>query len=205
MGAYGSPDLGSFSGNGGVDEKNMIYCQHCGTRYSKKVRKCPQCGKKCTRPFYNRWWFWVLVALVIFAVYPSKTQDNSAYNQNNDTQPISREEYISACKTYSYEDISRNPTQYSGKNAVFSGKVVQVQEDGNFVVLRMNVTRNQSGLYDDSVYIEYRRKSEAEPRILEDDMVNAYGILCGIKTYKSVLGNAVSIPYMKAEYVEAAQ
>lgn len=205
MGAYGSPNLGMLSGNGGVDGKNVIYCQYCGTRYSKKVRKCPQCGKKCARPFYNQWWFWVLVVLVIFAFYPSKTQDNSAYNQNNDAQSITREEYVSMCEAYSYDDIARNPTQYTDKYAVFSGKVAQVQENGNFVVLRINVTRNQSGLYDDAVYVEYRRKSETEPRILEDDIVNAYGVLCGIKTYKSVLGSAVSIPYMKAEYVEAAQ
>ena len=32
------------------------------------VKACPSCGAKNKKPIYRRWWFWVLVVLVIAAV-----------------------------------------------------------------------------------------------------------------------------------------
>ena len=48
----------------------------------------------------------------------------------------------------------------------------------------------------------YTRKSENESRILEDDIINMYGTLNGTKTYDSVLGSSITIPYLIAEYID---
>lgn len=148
-----------------------------------------------------------IFVLFIVAQNPrySDTQKEAGAGLNVKESLHTKEEYIPMCQAYPYDEVARNPTQYTGKSAVFTGKVIQVQESGSSVVLRVNVTKNQYGIYDDTVYIEYRRKSETEPRVLEDDVISVYGELCGIKTYETVLGSAVSIPYMKAEYIEAAK
>ena len=52
------------------------------------------------------------------------------------------------------------------------------------------------------LYIDYKRKSDMESRVLENDIITVYGIMNGIKTYTSVFGNQISIPYLLAEYVE---
>lgn len=111
------------------------------------------------------------------------------------------EEYKAECVYVSYEDIARNPDNYKGTFAVFSGQVAQVQESGNNVVIRLNVTRGAYGIWEDTVYIEYT-KAQNESRILEEDIITVYGQLNGIKTYTAVLGNSISIPHLKAKYVE---
>lgn len=40
------------------------------------------------------------------------------------------EEYKASCNSVSYIEIARNPNNYIGQKAVFGGKVIQVQENG---------------------------------------------------------------------------
>ena len=74
-------------------------------------------------------------------------------------------------------------------------------ENGNTVVLRVDVTEG-TYLWSDTVYVNYRRKSDNESRILEDDIITMYGELAGIKEYTSALGISISIPSLTAVYIE---
>lgn len=118
-----------------------------------------------------------------------------------------RETFIADCVTYAYKEISRNPRDYKGKKAKFSGEVIQIMESGNDVTLRVNVTKQENEfvengyLYSDTVYVEYTRKSESESRILDGDIIDIYGTLNGTKTYDNVLGSETTIPYLQAEYI----
>ncbi len=205
MGAYGSPELNRHTSPS--YEQNMIFCSNCGARYSKKIGKCPQCGKKHAQPFYNKWWFWVLIVLVLFAFYPNPNNGNRiektpTYVPKNEQSTISKEDYKANCQTISYSDAARNPNNYIGKYVIFTGKIVQVQENGTNSMLRMNVTQDKYGIWKDTLYIDYQKKSSDESRILENDIITAYGKMNGIKSYESVLGNQVSIPHLIAEYIE---
>ena len=115
---------------------------------------------------------------------------------------IQEEEYKGMCNNANYKDISRNPTNYEGSYLTFKGKVIQTQESGNSVILRVNVTRGEYDIWEDTIYVEYERASLDEPRILEDDIISVYGLSKGIKTYKSVMGSAISIPWLSAEYID---
>ena len=70
------------------------------------------------------------------------------------------------------------------------------------MILRVNVTEGEYAIWDDTLYIEYKRKSENESRILEDDIIIVYGKMNGIKNYQAVMGNQISIPYLLAEYID---
>ena len=190
--------------------KNMLYCQKCGTKYSRFFRKCPNCGAKHSKPFYNRWWFWVIAVFFIIFMYAQTMQPvpNRAPAKSNavtEVPKISEDDYKASCEKLSYKDISRNPNNYVGKNAVITGQVDQVQEDGNDIILRVNVTKGSYGLWDDAYYIDYRRKNSNESRILENDIVTVYGTIKGIKSYTAVLGNQISIPHIVAEYIDIQQ
>ncbi len=200
MGAYGSPELNNT--NNIPLEKNLIYCSQCGTRYSKKVKRCPQCNKKHAQPFYNRCWFWFMVLIVIFAFYPQS--DNLDIQKDNIANTaVSEDEYKASCTAISYDDVARNPNVYTGRRVVFHGEVIQIQESGRDVTLRVNVARNAN---EDSVlYIDYKRKNENEIRILEKDTITMYGEMNGIKQYQTVLGDQVSVPYLLAEYIAINQ
>lgn len=106
-------------------------------------------------------------------------------------------EFKKGCKEYSYKKIFRNPDDYEGKQAKFTGKVVQVQEASGLYVLRVAT----SGNYDDVIYVIYSTDSDAS-RILEDDKVTIYGTLAGLETYETVMGGSVTIPKVNASYVD---
>lgn len=109
-------------------------------------------------------------------------------------------DYKASCQSYSYKTIARDPDQYKGQKAVFTGKVVQVMESGGSISLRVNVTKARY-FYEDTVYVSYSPK-DGEGRILEDDIITMWGTLDGIKTYETVMGASVSIPQLNAKYIQ---
>ncbi len=113
-----------------------------------------------------------------------------------------RESYVAACDTYTFTQIARHPNEYEGKQAKFTGEVIQVQRTLGEYQLRVNITKSDVGIYSDTIYITYTPRSDDEPKILEDDIITAYGMLNGEKTYQSIGGGAVTIPFLKGEYID---
>lgn len=181
-------------------------CKNCGQSVDKKAVICTSCGVKIKKPLFKKWWFWGGIVLLVISI--SLSGNDSSTNKSekaavkNEEIVLSEDEYKAQCSTVSYEDIARNPNNYIGQKAYFKGKVVQVQEIGKSVVLRINTKQGQYGLWDDTVYVDYKRKDDKESRVLEEDIVTVYGEIKGIKKYMAVLGNQVSIPHLKAEYID---
>lgn len=154
----------------------------------------------------------VLGIFIVFFVAGMIFNGNEADTANNNTSAsdttISKDDFIASCQEYTYTEIARDPENYKGNNAKFKGQVIQVQESGNDVVLRVNITAEENEfadggyLYEDTIYVEYTKKDENESRILEDDIITIYGTLDGIMTYESIMGEEISIPSVLAEYIE---
>ena len=153
-----------------------------------------------------------LICLVIFVIglmmfgladdETSELENTEVIVQQETTTQQTRESFIASCEKYTYKEIARNPNSYNGKNVYFTGKVIQVQESGKDVVLRVDVTKNEYDWWDDTVFVEYKRSDKNESRILDGDIIKMYGTLNGIKKYDAIFGNEVSIPYMIAKYIE---
>ena len=104
-------------------------------------------------------------------------------------------EYMKSCVTVDYTDVERNPNQYKGKKIKISGKVIQVSEGWfNSVTLRVDQGNNQIW------YVTYTRSDNNESRILENDQLTFYGECDGVESYKTIIGNQVTIPSIKAKY-----
>ena len=95
-------------------------------------------------------------------------------------------------KHIAYKELARNPDTYNGINVIFTGKVIQVQESGKLVNLRVNVTKNDYG-YEDTVLIQYD-KSIVSGRMLDDDVITFSGMSMGLLTYETVMGAEMTIP-----------
>jgi hypothetical protein len=78
-----------------------------------------------------------------------------------------------------FKALNKNPDAFSGKIAQFSGKIDQISEtsDGSGW-MRLAVTRDEYGIYDDDVYVEYNTHTDA----VEKDIVTVYGFLTGSET-----------------------
>ena len=109
-------------------------------------------------------------------------------------------DYISNCTDYTYEAIARNPDNYKGKYAHFRGEIIQSIESGDSYTFRVNVTKG-SYTWQDTILVTYTKKEASESRLLEDDIVDIYGMLGGTHTYETVMGNEMTIPLLFAEYI----
>lgn len=129
----------------------------------------------------------------------------------NTTVQQATSDYIKAdkknYKVYAYKTIFRYPDDYKGKLAKFTGQVVQVienydEETYDSYSYRVNVTKDNWGFYDDTVYVTFFSTDKTKPRILEDDIVTVYGKLEDLKTYETIFGESVTIPSISADYID---
>ncbi|MGM9552487.1 MAG: hypothetical protein ACI3XA_09570 [Clostridia bacterium] len=137
----------------------------------KKTQSCKVCGK--------------VVSTEIFNLTPEEIE----------------QQYKESCVKYDYKTIARDPDKYMFTYGKYTGKVVQVLEDGNDIQLRVNITRGSYGYYSDTIYVMYTKKS-GESRILEDDIITLYGMNMGTISYESVLGSTITIPCVYAKYID---
>lgn len=126
--------------------------------------------------------------------------ENTYLNLLNTYKEICENKY----KDIDYSNLSRNPEDYKYECIHFKGEVIQVLEDfdTNVAQLRVNTKLSdyqyiENYYIDDTVYV-YIYNYNSNDRILEDDIIDLYGISEGILTYESVLGSSISIPSMTA-------
>jgi uncharacterized membrane protein YcgQ (UPF0703/DUF1980 family) len=141
----------------------------------------------------------ILVLGVIISVTSEENTSNSVYNS------IPIDEFKIQCNyipyDITYNDIAREPDKYKGVKIEFEGKVAQVQESGSDVILRVNITPEEYGIYKDTIWVNYTNSSDKR-KILEDDIVDIWGVLNGTKTYTAILGNKITIPKVDTRSIE---
>ena len=109
--------------------------------------------------------------------------------------------YKDSCKKITFEELARNPEKVKGTKVRLTGEVVQVSENNISIGMRVNITENEYGWYEDTVYIIYYPE-DGEDKILEDDIITIYGTAEGEYSYTSVMGAYITIPKILAEYIE---
>ena len=112
---------------------------------------------------------------------------------------LSKGQYKEKCKSYSYDEIARDPDDYKGKKAKFSGEVLQVLESSDSSQVDIRLAINDD--YDQVIYVVYDMP-EGASRILEDDHITVYGELDGVYTYTSTMNAQITIPIIYAAFID---
>ena len=100
--------------------------------------------------------------------------------------------------SYTYDQLARNPDTYIGKMAKISGKVLQVGDAGdNYKYARVAKDSN----YDTVIFVTYD-KSLLNFNILDDDIIDVYGICMGDYSYETVMRSTITIPWIAADIIE---
>lgn len=96
-----------------------------------------------------------------------------------------------------YDKISRYAQTYIGRPVEYVGKVTQISEAGfSNAFLRIDINGNS----DATVFVDCGKTSLSN--ILENDWVTVKGMLDGLKTYKALLGNEITIPKINADDIQ---
>jgi len=103
----------------------------------------------------------------------------------------------------SYDEAARYPKHYLGQAVVFSGKVLQVLNESDGLLMRVVVTKDEHGWwnYENVILLKYRDPLKSDGRILDNDIVEFRGIFKGIQNYKSLLGQTIAKPGVTACHV----
>ena len=115
-------------------------------------------------------------------------------------------DFKASCKSYTYEQMARNPDNFKGTNVKLTGEVIQTLYGNGSVDLRVNITKTgtYSTYYTDTIYVVYYPE-EGEDKILEDDIITLYGTSMGDYSYTSTIGSQVTLPLIYAKYVAINQ
>lgn len=113
------------------------------------------------------------------------------------TAPVSVSSNTAILDNLTYDELARYTERYIGQRVRFLGKVVQVAEGTNYVVLRVNITKTSYG-FKDTIWVDYYNPTV---RVLKDDIIQITGVVIGRHTYTSVMNMQVTLPRIKAETV----
>ena len=122
----------------------------------------------------------------------------------NSTSSVDINQYKSQCTSISYNDLAHSTEKFVNKKVAITGQVVQVQESGNLVILRVNMTKDQYGVYEDTIWVNYTMKS-GNSHIIENDVINIWGSVKGRRTYSTILGSSMTIPEINAVDIEESK
>ena len=102
---------------------------------------------------------------------------------------------VSKAKNVSYADLLRLANLYNGSEITLKGKIEQSLEDGG--MLRVSVTPDDNYRYfTDGVLISYSNFANPSLKLIEGDIVEFIGVFMGTRSYKSVLGASITVPFI---------
>jgi hypothetical protein len=112
-------------------------------------------------------------------------------------------EDASATSHQMYLELQHNADAFVGKPLSFAGKVIESIDAGQggdrSYALRVNVTPGKYNSWQDTIYVEYRRGALiGEDRIADSALVSVRGTFTGTKTYRSVIGDTITVPAVRA-------
>jgi hypothetical protein len=103
-----------------------------------------------------------------------------------------------SCQTIEYRILKKNPDVYKDKKLTFTGQIVQILEEEGLTFMRVNITKDEYGYWDDTVAVFYLGSID----VYEDDIIQFWGIGGGSYTYESTAGWNITIPRIDAKYIE---
>lgn len=144
----------------------MIKCKTCGAEIASSAKTCPSCGAKNKKPLYTKWWFWLVILILVVDIFGN---DDSTKNTSTTTAPTSTNlesiskdsentdeksddikedevaEDTAAEDTVTKQENKAEKSSKLSKEDVF--KVIEISAKGNFDTVDIQEREETPGLY----------------------------------------------------------
>jgi len=107
----------------------------------------------------------------------------------------SEEQFKQSCLKVKYDDLLRNPDKYKGERIYIKSEIVQKISNQEFHVM---ITKGSYGIYDDRTWLYFE---SIDISLIEDDIIEVWGLGGGNQSYETVMGAEVTIPLVFGQYV----
>lgn len=179
------------------------YCKYCRQQIDKRATVCPHCKRKQGSGCLSVLGAAILIVGIggfLLSRTPSfrKGYENAKENDKvaSEAGNYSEEDYKKACRSITYEEIARDKEALDGEKVTFTGEVIQVMDD----FFRVNITKTDYG-FTDTIAFDFDTDKLNE-NILEGDVVTVWGQSKGFYTYTSVMKQEVTVPFVRAVYIQ---
>ena len=108
-------------------------CKICGADVATTAKACPACGGKIKKPFYKKWWVWVLAVIVIIGIGSSGGKNDVSVKEGNKTSENKQE------TTYNTGDVIATPK--------FEIKITEVKTATKVGGQFFNETPSEGGIF----------------------------------------------------------
>ncbi|EAF1397330.1 TPA_asm: hypothetical protein GEQ36_14485 [Listeria monocytogenes] len=126
-----------------------------------------------------------------------KEKEEKSANEEKELQIQKNQDAKDNAKSISYQMLNKNADTYIDEPYYIKGKVVQAIEDSGTTLMRVNVTEDENGYYDDTMAVLYDSYTDA----VEDDIIEVYGTIYGNYTYETTIGGEMRVPGLNAETI----
>ena len=126
-----------------------MFCKHCGKEILKGATICVGCGIKIKKPWYKKWWLWVIVGLLAIMLISCNSDDSTTTSSSTTTveQTAIEEEitYNSITANQLIQDLEANAMvaeDYTNGYFSITGYICNFDSDGNYISIDNNDTWN---------------------------------------------------------------
>ncbi len=167
-------------------------CKNCNQEIEKKAVVCPGCGCKVKKPIYKKWWFWVIIAIVIVAIGSSAGNETSTVE--TDTNKVSEEIVYEAVDLMTMMDeLDANALKaektYNNKYVEVTGKIANFDSDGSYISIKP--TSADEWFFDSAMC--YIKNDDQLNFLLEKSVGDIVTIKGKVKSVGEVLGYSIDI------------
>jgi|GEM_PF-4119422 len=127
---------------------------------------------------------------------PQVEKQKEIYLEQLEKQKIT--EYKASCKTYAFRVLNKNPDSFAGERIKLRGQILQIQEDSTGTFMLVQMTYQGYDIWSDNVAVFYFD----QVGVYEQDVITIWGEVIGAFSYKSRAGWDLTVPSIKAKYIE---
>lgn len=171
-----------------MSENKRKICKHCKMEIDKKAKRCPHCGGK-QRGMLNT--LGIIVAVIFLLIVFISMFGGSSTPYSDEIQTalnMEESEFNDTCISVTYDELKRNPDNYSGKAIKITAEVAQIVSQSG------GMMRGYGDEMYKEEYVLYDCRKEGSENIIEDDKIVAYGIYGGLKTIQRAIGGNDDVP-----------
>ena len=140
-------------------------CKVCGKDIATSAKVCPYCGAKNKKPIYKRWWFILLVVLIVLSIIGGLGGTDTDTPTDTPAKVEEKEpgiEYAEYTVDELIKDLEKNAAsakdKYDGQYVELTGRLSYVNSDG----IDFGIKPLESGLWLESVTCYIKDKEQKE-------------------------------------------